>query len=372
MVRHGVTSKRSPRVTVIIPTHNHATTVDLAVESALNQTVSDLDVVVIGDGVTDDTRDAVRSVLGDDRVRFLDRPKSRSRAEATRHEVLSSVCSPFVCYLGDDDLLLRDHVEQMIGLLAEADFAHPLPLLIDRDGSLRAHPTDLTRPECVQWHLRAGPQHNAISLTGAAHRLDAYHRLPYGWLTPPAGTQSDLFMWRQWFQMPGLRFVTGSRLTVLKLEASVRQDMSCSARRLEMLSWKARAEKDGFADELSHLAADAFRRFAIETRLVVSSLEDQVEASIIERDNAVLQLREHVRVTEADHAAALAGLEKRIDAIAVERDAAHAGRETALGERDAARAELDATRATLTWRLRDRLIRLPGVARLVRLLRSSA
>lgn len=294
----------SPRVTVIVPTHDHPTTLDLAVGSALSQTVRDLDVVVIGDGVGDDTRAVMAKFAAEPRVRFLDRSKSSSRAEDARHDVLCATTAPFVCYLGDDDLMLADHIETMIELLADADFVHPLPMVVQPDGSLWPHPTDLAQTECIRWHLHPG--RNAVSLTGVAHRIDAYRRLPRGWREAPPGRWSDHFMWEQWFRTPGLRFATGRRLTVLKFSASLRAGMSAAERRAELLRWISRSQEPNFPTDLAALVLDGQRRFAIQVRLDEASLRD----------------------------------------------------------------EIDAMRATLAWRLRERARRLPGVVRLVDAIRS--
>ena len=44
------------RASVLIPTHDKHTTIGLAVDSVLPQTVGDLEVLLIGDGVTDALR----------------------------------------------------------------------------------------------------------------------------------------------------------------------------------------------------------------------------------------------------------------------------------------------------------------------------
>jgi glycosyltransferase involved in cell wall biosynthesis len=61
-------------ITVVIPTHNRRETVVLALETALGQTRPPDRVIVVADGCTDGTPDAVRA-LGDARVEVLDLPK---------------------------------------------------------------------------------------------------------------------------------------------------------------------------------------------------------------------------------------------------------------------------------------------------------
>jgi GalNAc5-diNAcBac-PP-undecaprenol beta-1,3-glucosyltransferase len=44
---------------ILIPTHDHGPLVGLAIESALAQTVEDLEVLLVGDGVPEITREVV-------------------------------------------------------------------------------------------------------------------------------------------------------------------------------------------------------------------------------------------------------------------------------------------------------------------------
>ncbi len=218
-----------PLVSVIVPTHDHADTIDLACRSVLDQSVASLELIVIGDGATPGVRDAILPLMSDERVRFIDAPKSRSRAERVRHRVLARATSTYACYHGDDDLMLPDHLVVTIERLQTADFTHPLPVCILAHGVLHAHVTDLADPRCRLWHQH--PKRNAVSLTGVAHRLDAYRRLPDGWREAPPDRWSDHYMWQQWFADPSFRYATGDRLTVLKFDASQRQGMTGAQRR---------------------------------------------------------------------------------------------------------------------------------------------
>lgn len=62
-----------PRVSICIPTYNRADMVGLAIESALNQTYRDLEVVVVDNASTDDIEDVVASYT-DPRLKFVKNP----------------------------------------------------------------------------------------------------------------------------------------------------------------------------------------------------------------------------------------------------------------------------------------------------------
>jgi hypothetical protein len=342
-----------PLVTVILPTHNHASSVDLAGWSVLRQSVRSLELVVIGDGATPEVRAAVVPLLSDERVRFIDRPKTSSRAELVRHEVLVEARSRYVCYLGDDDIMLPDHVAATLERLENVDFTHPLPVFIDRDGTLGAHPTDLAEPRCRLWHQH--PRRNAVSLSGVGHRLDAYLGLPRGWQEAPPGRWSDHYMWQQWFATPGFRYATGDQPTVLKFDASVRTEMTGRQRRAEILAWLERSQQPGFNAWLADQAADANRRAAIDLRLAVDAEADhfarELDDSARERDQLIRERGELIR-----ERGQLIELSQQL------RAAAQNANEQAA-EADALIQAMQATRAwrvaTRTWRVRDRLLRLP-------------
>ena len=59
----------NPKVSVVIPTYNRAAKVPHAIESVLAQTVTDLEVIVVDDGSSDDTGKILGEIFGD-RIRY--------------------------------------------------------------------------------------------------------------------------------------------------------------------------------------------------------------------------------------------------------------------------------------------------------------
>jgi glycosyltransferase involved in cell wall biosynthesis len=235
----------SKSVMVVIPTHNHPTTLKYSVESAQNQTVDDLDIVIIGDGVTDDTRDVISDIIKtDSRVRFEDEPKRLSRNEVARHRIVSESKSNMVTYLGDDDLLLSKHVEVMRDMLVDSDFTHPLPVIVYPQNILTVSKINLKEKKWVDYHLK--PKKNEISLTGAAHTIDLYRKLKFGWRVAPKNIWSDLYMWRQIFLTPNVKLSSSDLSTTIKLPSSSRKENDMSNRESEIERWSRMIKKPDF------------------------------------------------------------------------------------------------------------------------------
>ena len=98
--------------TVAIPTHDRRETVALAVRSVLAQTRPPERLIVLCDGCTDDSVAALRAI-GDERLDVRDLPKLPGYGYAHRNTVLDDARGGVVVWMGDDDLLLPDHLERL-------------------------------------------------------------------------------------------------------------------------------------------------------------------------------------------------------------------------------------------------------------------
>ena len=104
----------TPLVSVVVATYNMARYLPSAIRSVLEQTYPALEVLVIDDGSTDDTRTAIQPLLDDRRVRYLAQ-ENQGQAGAKNRGVLEAK-GEYVAFLDADDLWHRDKLTHQIPL----------------------------------------------------------------------------------------------------------------------------------------------------------------------------------------------------------------------------------------------------------------
>jgi glycosyltransferase involved in cell wall biosynthesis len=105
-------------VSIGIPTYNRAATLGRAVESALAQTYTNIEVVICDDGSSDSTNDLCRALAArDPRVRYLRSPSNQGLA-ANHNKLFGQLRGRYAMLLSDDDWLAPNYVERCLNELA--------------------------------------------------------------------------------------------------------------------------------------------------------------------------------------------------------------------------------------------------------------
>ncbi len=105
-----------PRVSVIIPTYKREGLLKRAIESVLNQTFDDFEIVVIDGARSEATRELVDS-FNDGRLRYIPQ-KGKGISNARNLGVLKSR-GEFMAFLDDDDRWREDKLERQLELFKE-------------------------------------------------------------------------------------------------------------------------------------------------------------------------------------------------------------------------------------------------------------
>ena len=104
-----------PEVSVIVPTYNRADILPRAIESVLDQTFSDFELLIIDDGSSDNTTEVVRS-YNDSRIKYIRHETNRGQNEARNTGVKNSN-GRYISYLDSDDIFLSTYLEEVVEVL---------------------------------------------------------------------------------------------------------------------------------------------------------------------------------------------------------------------------------------------------------------
>ena len=181
----------TPLVSAIVTVFNRKATVTAAVDSLRRQTVNDIEIVVVDDGSTDGSPEAV-AALADPRVRVVRHDCNRG-IPAARNTGLSAARGRFIAWLDSDDLARPNRFERQLRFLE----AHPDIVMcgswagrIGTKGMKRGARVSVTEPEEVKPALLFRSCFQQSSVFGHAEIL---RRKPYR-LEFPVCEDIDLFV----------------------------------------------------------------------------------------------------------------------------------------------------------------------------------
>lgn len=214
-----------PQVSVIIPTFNWSSVLPYSIGSVLRQTFSDFEVLVVGDGCTDDSEAVVQGVE-DRRVRWINLPFNTGHQSGPNNEGLRQARGEIIAYLGHDDLWLPHHLSCMVAAMdAGADVAFGITERII-PGASRTH---------APFKLKYAPG-DWLPPTGVAHRRQVTERVG-GWVDYRHLTFSpEMDLWLRAYD-GGYKFVFVPRLTALKFPASKRPGVYRETPHHEQAEW---------------------------------------------------------------------------------------------------------------------------------------
>ena len=151
--------------------------------------------------------------------------------------------------------------------------------------------------------------------------MELYRRLPGGWQPTPQGIYTDLYFWQRLLSLPGTRAASGTRPTVLHFPSGLRAGWSIPERLAEIERWSRPAVA-----------------VMVRQQLLDNVLPDRaaLDEALTTHERELRALSEYVEALER----ALA------DAKGVAADA---------------QAQLLLIADSVTWRLRGRILSVPGV-----------
>lgn len=109
------------KVSIIIPVYNGESYVRKCLDSVINQTYSDLEIIIINDGSKDSTLDILNSYKKRDKRIFIIDKENEGQAIA-RNIALRKATGDFVTFVDSDDYVELDYIEQFVNLANQKDY----------------------------------------------------------------------------------------------------------------------------------------------------------------------------------------------------------------------------------------------------------
>jgi len=181
-----------PKVSVIIPAYNQAKYLRDAIDSVLNQTFQDLELIIVDDGSTDETRDIVSS-YNHNKITYI--YQENQGLSSARNTGIKSSNGSYLAFLDSDDLFLPNIIEDQIIAL------HNQPTLkvvlcgwnyIDEHGSVII--------SVIPWEKYPNPDLESLLIgmpyvpTGTLFRRDCFEGIGLFDETLTGGEDWDLFI----------------------------------------------------------------------------------------------------------------------------------------------------------------------------------
>jgi glycosyltransferase involved in cell wall biosynthesis len=266
-----------PTVSVIMPAYNVAPYIGDAIASALAQTVTDFELLVVDDGSTDDTaRIAAAWAARDPRIRVL--RKANGGISSARNHALAHAAGAFIAILDSDDLWEPNYLASQLATLdarPEVDLVTGNARYLGSwlDGQLvRPSPDPRPEPDLAQILTDA----NAVFI------MTVFHRRVYdtiGGFDEALRTNEDYDYWLR-AAIAGFRFARNDR----PLGRYRRRDDSLSASEVRMLQGALRVNRKMhglLAERPADLALLESQTAWFEAELVAAEARAALEAACL-------------------------------------------------------------------------------------------
>jgi len=99
-------------VSIIMTSYNHEDYIGAAIQSVVDQTYQNWELIIIDDGSADGTVDIIKTFLGDKRIKFFE--QKNHGVSYTSNRAMEKATGEVICFLDSDDVWLPEKLEKQI------------------------------------------------------------------------------------------------------------------------------------------------------------------------------------------------------------------------------------------------------------------
>ncbi|TFH08815.1 MAG: glycosyltransferase [Nitrosomonadales bacterium] len=212
----------SPMVSVVIKSYNHAAYIHQSIQSILDQSFQDFEIVITDDGSTDKTPDIIRKFT-DPRIHLEILPNNNGISIAM-NKTIERARGKYIAILNSDDYALSGRLEQQVKFLesnSDISVLFGLPMPVDDNGRETESFDDFTRPlsfpdfSCSTWLRNFFFHGNCLCAPTAMIRSTVYKQV--GEYDPRLTALQDFEMWIRMLKARNNFYVLPIELTAFRI-----------------------------------------------------------------------------------------------------------------------------------------------------------
>lgn len=180
----------APLVSVCIGAYNRKDTIRECVDSALEQTWKNKEIVVVDDASTDGTREILQGY--GDRIRLICRDTNSGICPVTRNQAVAAAKGEYVAFLDSDDVWYPEKLAKQVAFMEghpDIPLCHTLCHVIDGESRVVGVRQDLAIIPKTGWIFERLLDHCWITISTVMARKGLFAEIgkfnegdPYGWL----------------------------------------------------------------------------------------------------------------------------------------------------------------------------------------------
>lgn len=114
-----ISDKKNIFFSIIIPTYNRANLIGLTIDSILNQTYTNYEIIIVDDGSTDNTEEVIKKI-NHQKISYL--KKENAERGAARNFGMAHANGEYITFVDSDDLLYPDYFLNAFKYICEFSF----------------------------------------------------------------------------------------------------------------------------------------------------------------------------------------------------------------------------------------------------------
>ena len=147
--------KKNPKVSIIIPVYKGKEYMREAIDSALNQTYKNIEIIVVNDGSDDDNATRNIALSYGDKIRYFE--KENGGVSSALNYGIKKMTGEYFAWLSHDDLIDYNHIEMLVDFISYKENYNCIPFtsfkIIDENGDVDINQTIIAQLNCNDYKM---------------------------------------------------------------------------------------------------------------------------------------------------------------------------------------------------------------------------